>query len=179
MVFVNDGNGNAAIFSGGIRLSSAIQKIEVSNATGAKHGGKTITVTYIHDTDKNVATTTFDVIDEAALEAYFSGSKTIALDGSTNKYEVVVDGATILVDDAAGLKSGLKIAYVPENNSTGAKISLQDNSSTELSYVDVSDILGDGILHYSYYNSDDNILTLRFGNGKVYNPDDSTTYTEA
>lgn len=177
LVFVNDGNGNAAIFSGGTRLSSAIQKVEVAAASGAKHGGKTITVTYINDTTKDVSTATFDVIDEAGLEAYFTGSTTISL--TDNTYEVIVDHATILVDELGGLKTGLKIKYVQESGTSSAKISLQDNRDTELSFVNVSDILGDGVLHYSNYNPDDNVLTLRFGNGKAYNPGDPTTYTEA
>ena len=177
LVFVNDRNGNAAIFSGGTRLSSAIQKVEVAAASGAKHGGKTITVTYINDTTKDVSTATFDVIDEAGLEAYFTGSTTISL--TDNTYEVIVDNATILVDELGGLKTGLKIKYVQESGTSSAKISLQDNSDTELSSVNVSDILGDGVLHYSNYNPDDNVLTLRFGNGKAYNPGDPTTYTEA
>lgn len=177
LTFAADSNGNAAIYAQGTLVSSKIQNVAAAAASGAKHGGKTITVTYIGDAG-SIQTATFDVIDEAALEAYFTGSKTIALDSSTDLFEVKVDGATILVDESNGLKTGLNIAYIAESGDTGATIALRDSANTVLSSINVSDIVGDGVLVDSIYHSDTNILELRFGNGHVYDPTKPGTYTK-
>ena len=179
LTFAADSNGNAAIYAQGTLVSSKIQNVAAAAASGAKHGGKTITVTYIGAAGA-IETSTFDVIDEAALEAYFSGSKTITLDTNNgrNIYEVITDGVTILVDESNGLKSGLKIAYVAEHDNVGAQIQLQDkDGNIQGNAIEVSDIVGDGVLKDSIYHQDTNVLELRFGNGKVYNPNDPTTYT--
>jgi len=177
LTFAADSDGNAAIYAQGTLVSSKIQNVVATAATGNKHGGQTITVTYIGNAG-SIETDTFDVIDEAALEAYFAQSKTIALDAETNRYEVKVDGATILVDENNGLKSGLNIAYIAEVGTTSATIALRDNSNNVLSSINVSDIVGDGVLKDSIYHQNTNILELRFGNGKEYNANDPTTYTK-
>jgi hypothetical protein len=46
-----------------------------------------------------------------------------------------------------------------------------------LSEIAVSNIVGDGVLKDSIYHQNTNILELRFGNGKIYNASDPTTYT--
>ena len=181
LVFANDGQGHAAIWSNGTILSSAIQSVVPTNQTNAKHGGKTVTITFINATSGAIQTEVFNVIDEAGLEAYFAGSKTIALTGTDSSiFEVKTDGKTILVDNALGLKSGLKIAYIDETASTTgeALIALTDNDDTILNSINVSSVVGDGVLKDSIYHQDTNILELRFGNGKVYDADDPTTYTK-
>ena len=183
LTFASDSNGNAAIFAtdgqgNGTLVSSKILNIESAAASSNKHGGKTVTISYVDATQPSgVNTATFDVIDEAGLEAYFANSKTIAFNDTTDVFEVKVDGTTILVDESNGLKTGLKIAYIAEEGTTGATIALRDNSDNVLSSINVSDIVGDGVLKGSIYHEDTNILELRFGNGKVYNPADPTTYT--
>lgn len=165
LTFAQDSNGNAAIYTtdgngNGILVSSAIQKVVATAATGAKHGGKTVTVTYIGDAG-SIQTSTFDVIDEAGLEAYFANSKTIALD-SNNIYEVKTDGKTVLVDATLGLKTGLAIDYKAAVSGTPAHIALIDASNNELSTVAVSDIIGNGILDHTDYDSATNTLKLFF-----------------
>lgn len=160
LTFAADSAGNAAIYAQGTLVSSAIQKVVATAATGAKHGGKTVTVTYIGDAG-SIQTSTFDVIDEAGLEAYFANSKTIALD-SNNIYEVKTDGKTVLVDATLGLKTGLAIDYKAAASGTPAHIALIDASNNELSTVAVSDIIGNGILDHTEYDSATNTLKLFF-----------------
>jgi len=160
LTFAADDAGNAAIYAQGTLVSSAIQKVVATAATGAKHGGKIVTVTYIGDAG-SIQTSTFDVINEAALEAYFANSKTIALD-SNNIYEVKTDGKTVLVDATLGLKSGLAIDYKAADGNTPAHIALIDASNNELSTVAVSDIIGNGILNRTEYDSATNTLKLFF-----------------
>ena len=160
LTFAADSNGNAAIYAQGTLVSSAIQKVVATAATGAKHGGKTVTVTYIGDAG-SIQTSTFNVIDEAGLEAYFANSKTIALD-SNNIYEVKTDGKTVLVDATLGLKTGLAIDYKAAVSGTPAHIALIDASNNELSTVAVSDIIGNGILDHTDYDSGTNTLKLFF-----------------
>lgn len=160
LTFAADSNGNAAIYAQGTLVSSAIQKVVATAATGAKHGGKTVTVTYIGDAG-SIQTSAFDVIDEAGLEAYFANSKTIALD-SNNIYEVKTDGKTVLVDATLGLKTGLAIDYKAAVSGTPAHIALIDASNNELSTVAVSDIIGNGILDHTDYDSATNTLKLFF-----------------
>ena len=160
LTFAADAAGNAAIYAQGTLVSSAIQKVVATAAAGAKHGGKTVTVTYIGD-GGSIQTSTFDVIDEAGLEAYFANSKTIALD-SNNIYEVKTDGKTVLVDATLGLKTGLAIDYKSAVAGTPAHIALIDASNNELSTVAVSDIIGNGILDHTDYDSATNTLKLFF-----------------
>lgn len=77
----------------------------------------------------------------------------------------VVDGKTILNDETSGaLKTGLKIKYcaASAHDSKPAHISLCDKDDTELSTVNVSDIVGNGVLDHTSYNKDTNILSLFF-----------------
>ena len=166
LTFAADSNGNAAIYAQGTLVSSKIQNVVAAAATGAKHGGKTITVTYIGDAG-SIQTDTFNVIDEAGLEAYFANSKTIALD-SNNIFEVKTDSTTILVDENNGLKSGLKLVYVPASAASGddpavdAHIALSNNANTELYTIPVANIVGNGILDHSSYDKQKNELHLFF-----------------
>lgn len=161
-------------------VSSKIFDVTSAAKSGGKTGENTITVTYFNAATKEAATTTFDVVNAAAAKAYFEDyfATSNTIDVSNGVANVRVDGATILVDSTNGLKSGLNIAYIAESGSTGATIALRDNSNTVLSSIEVSDIVGDGVLKDSIYHQDTNILELRFGNGKVYNPNDPTTYTK-
>ena len=192
LTFAVDANGNAGIWAQGALVSSAIQKVEAAAATGNKHGGKTITVTYIVANTGAVTTSTFDVIDEAALEAYFSGSKTITLDASTDKYEVklkengglavdpdngiyavldnifAVDGKTIAFkNDNKTIETKVKIAYVAADEQTGQKaaIQLQDVDSTKLSEVTVESLIGSGIVSSTSYDAATNTLTINWVGG--------------
>jgi hypothetical protein len=174
-------NKTGIIAVGGDVVSSKILNVTSTAVNNGKTGENTITVTFFNATTKAADTITFDVVDAAAAKAYFedyfTSSNTIAITDGTA--DVKVDGQTILIDSANKyLKSGLNIAYIAESGSTGATIALRDNSNTVLSSIEVSDIVGDGVLKDSIYHQDTNILELRFGNGKVYNPNDPTTYTK-
>ena len=172
-------NGTGIIAVGADVVSSKILNVTSAAKTGGKTGENTITVTYF--ASGAAQTTTFDVVNAAAAKAYFEGyfanSDTITITDGTA--DVNVDGQTILIDSVNKyLKTGLNIAYIAEEGTTGATIALRDNSNTVLSSIAVSDIVGDGVLKDSIYHQDTNILELRFGNGKVYNAADPTTYTK-
>lgn len=186
LTFVAAEDGTAAIYvndaNGGKLVSSAIQKVEQAAATGNKHGGKTITVTYL--ANGVVTSHNFNVIDEAGLEAYFTGSKTIALD-SSNLYEVKVkndggikvdtNGAGLYVDinDLFGvdsstigfnsdnkLKSLVKIAYAASGIAEKPAIQLQDAQGRAMTEVEVEDIIGSGIVESTSYNATTGILSI-------------------
>lgn len=182
LTFAADSNGNAAIYAQGTLVSSKIQNVAAAAASGAKHGGKTITVTYIGAAGA-IETAHFDVIDEAGLEAYFANSKTIALDTSTFEVKVKadggvkidengaglfvdiddlfdVDGKTIDFDDQNKLKSIVKIAYAASGNASKPAIQLQKADGTYLSEVEVEDIIGSGIVKSTSYNPANNTLTI-------------------
>ena len=101
LTFAADSNGNAAIYAQGTLVSSKIQNVVAAAATGAKHGGKTVTVTYIGSAG-SIQTSTFDVIDEAALEAYITGSDTIVLN-SSNLIDVKIKPDGGIAVDSSGL----------------------------------------------------------------------------
>lgn len=171
-------NKTGIIAVGGDIVSSKILNVTSAAVDGGKTGENLITVTYF--ANGATATTTFEVVNAAAAKAYFedyfTNSDTITITDGTA--DVNVDGQTILIDSANKyLKSGLNIAYIAEAGTTGATIALRDNSNNVLSSIEVSDIVGDGVLKDSIYHQDTNILELRFGNGKVYDADDPTTYT--
>lgn len=172
-------NKTGIIAVGGDVVSSKILNVTSTAVDGGKDGENLITVTYF--ANGATATTTFEVVDAAAAKAYFedyfTNSNTIGITNGTA--DVKVDGQTILIDSVNKyLKTGLNIAYIAEEGTTGATIALRDNSNTVLSSINVSDIVGDGVLKDSIYHQDTNILELRFGNGKVYNPNDPTSYTK-
>ena len=174
-------NKTGIIAVGGDVVSSKILNVTSTAVNNGKTGENTITVTFFNASTKAADTITFDVVNAAAAKAYFedyfTNSNTIAITDGTA--DVKVDGQTILIDSVNKyLKTGLNIAYIGESGSTGATIALRDNSNTVLSSIEVSDIVGDGVLKDSIYHQDTNILELRFGNGKVYNPNDPTTYTK-
>ena len=174
-------NKTGIIAVGGDIVSSKILNVTSAAVNNGKDGENLITVTYFDAAAKEAKTTTFEVVDAAAAKAYFedyfTSSNTIAITNGTA--DVKVDGQTILIDSVNKyLKTGLNIAYIAEEGTTGATIALRDNSNTVLSSIAVSDIVGDGVLKDSIYHQDTNILELRFGNGKVYNPNDPTTYTK-
>jgi hypothetical protein len=189
LTFAADANGNAGIWAQGTLVSSAIQKVEAAAASGNKHGGKTITVTYIVANTGAVATSTFDVIDEAGLEAYFANSKTITLDTSTFEVKVKADGGlkvdnadglyvdiedlfgvdneTIGFDEDQKLKTLVKLAYAQSGLEGEPAIQLQNANDEALSEVTVADLIADGIVESTSYDPATNILTINWKGGAV------------
>lgn len=189
LTFAADANGNAGIWAQGTLVSSAIQKVEAAAATGNKHGGKTITVTYIVANTGAVTTSTFDVIDEAGLEAYFANSKTITLDTSTFEVKIKADGGlavdsanglyvdieelfgvddeTIGFDEQKKLKTLVKLAYAQSGLEGEPAIQLQNANDEALSEVTVADLIADGIVESTSYNPATNILTITWKGGAV------------
>lgn len=188
LTFAADENGNAAIYAQGTLVSSKIQNVSAAAASGAKHGGKTITVTYIGAAGA-IETSTFDVIDEAALEAYFANSKTITLDTSTFEVKIKADGG-LAVDNANGLyvdiadlfgvdnetigfdeqnklKTLVKLAYAQSGIDGEPAIQLQDANDVALSEVTVADLIADGIVESTSYDAATNILTINWKGGAV------------
>lgn len=79
-----------------------------------------------------------------------------------------VDGKTIVVNGNDELATAVKIQYVAAKAAEGegaavpAHIALMDKNGAELSKVEVSDLVGNGVLHHSSYNKDNGKLTLYF-----------------
>ena len=92
---------------------------------------------------------------------------------------LAVDGKTIVKDENDALKSGLKLVYHEAGKEGDAQqsahIALTDKDGTELSFIPVSDIVGNGVLQNSSYNAETGILTLTFaqadGTTKAVNVD--------
>lgn len=192
LTFAADANGNAAIFAQGALVSSKIQNVAAAAASGAKHGGKTVTISYVRMDEGHkgeIGTSTFDVIDEAALEAYFANSKTITLDTSTFEVKIKadgglavdnndglyvdiqdlfgVDGETIDFDDQNKLKTIVKLAYAQSGQAGEPAIQLQNANDEALSEVTVSDLIADGIVESTSYDAATNILTINWKGGAV------------
>lgn len=188
LTFAADEDGNAAIYAQGTLVSSKIQNVAAAAASGAKHGGKTITVTYIGNAG-SIQTATFDVIDEAGLEAYFANSKTITLDSSTFEVKIKADGG-LAVDNANGLyvdiadlfgvdnetigfdedqklKTLVKLAYAQSGLEGEPAIQLQNANDEALSEVTVADLIADGIVESTSYDAATNILTINWKGGAV------------
>ena len=170
ITFYADANNTGIIAVGDKIVSSKIFDVTAAAKSGGKNGEKTITVTYFDSAIKDTNTTTFDVVDSAAAKAYFedyfTNSNTIAITNGTA--DVKVDGQTILIDSTNGLKSGLKLVYVPASAASGddpaveAHIALSDNSNTELYTIPVASIVGNGVLDHSSYDKQKNELHLFF-----------------
>ena len=187
LTFASDNNGNAAIFAtngdgSGTLVSSKILNITSAAKSGAKHGGKTVTITFVDTTQTSgTNTATFDVIDETGLEAYFAGSKTIALTGTdTSIFEVKtvadggikvdengaglyvdiedlfgVDNETIGFDENQKLKTLVKLAYAQSGLDGEPAIQLQNANDEALSEVTVADLIADGIVESTSYDAGD------------------------
>lgn len=171
-------------------IHGALTKIEAAilgmdKAANAETGKVLTTVTQVDGriTDETKA----NVIDlaltgyskETASTGAISGSDDIQTalskleNGIANAAEAAtVDGKTIVVG-SHGLETDVDIVYVPAVPASGAdpaipaKIELQDNTGTTLSYVNVSDIIGNGFIKSSLYNPSTGILTLVFDAGGV------------
>lgn len=200
LTFAADASGNAAIFASdgtapGKLVSSKIQDITTA-VTGA-NGGKTVTVSYVRMDEGHygdIGTTTFDVIDETALESYFNNSSTLEYVAGTSgadKFEVklkangglavdedgiytvldnifAVDGKTIAFkNDNKTIETKVKIGYVAANPATEQKaaIQLQDVDGGKLSEVTVEQLIGSGIVSSTSYDPTTNILTINWVGG--------------
>ena len=175
ITFYADANKTGIIAVGDQIVSSKIFDVTSADKVGGKTGEKTITVTYFDNAAKNTATTTFDVVDAAAAKAYFEGyfATSNTIDVSNGVANVRVDGTTVLVDSNDGLKSGLKLVYVPASAQSGetpavdAHIALSDNSDKELYTIPVASIVGNGVLDHSTYDKEKNVLHLFFKTSKA------------
>ena len=175
ITFYAGANNTGIIAVGDQIVSSKIFDVTSADKAGGKAGEKTITVTYFDNAAKNTATTVFDVVDAAAAKAYFEGyfATSNTIDVSNGVANVRVDGTTVLVDSNDGLKSGLKLVYIPASAQSGetpavdAHIALSDNSGTELYTIPVASIVGNGVLDHSTYDKEKNVLHLFFKTSKA------------
>ena len=178
---IDEATGAGAIWQDNHLVSSKVIDYSIADSATKDHGQKTVTLKYIGAA--GVESKTFDLIDETGLKAYFTGSKTIALDSSIYEVKVKtdggvkidengaglyvdiadlfgVDGKTIDLDDQDKLKTIVKLAY--NANGIGGKpaIQLQTVDSSALSEVEVEDIIGSGIVKSTSYDPATNILTI-------------------
>lgn len=165
LIFAVDAtSGAGAIWAGTDLVSSRVLDYAIAASSSKDHDQKTVTLTYIDATD-GLTTKTFDLIDEAGLKAYFTSSDTITIaDGTAN---VNVDASTILIDSTNKyLKSGLNIYYKAPVTTVGseenAKIQLRDAHNAMLSEIDVADIIGNGVVDHTTYDSASNTLSIFF-----------------
>lgn len=134
----------------GVDSSTSVQLETLINAVGGSVAGDgTVTV------------------DFSALNYYASeGTKTIigainALDAKI-KSEMDKLAASKTLNDNYEFSGSL--AYVPAAEGKGAYIALKDETGKDLYTVNVSDIIGNGVLKTSAYDAATGVLTLTFGN---------------
>ena len=164
-------NKTGIIAVGGDVVSSKILNVTSAAVNNGKTGENTITVTFFNASTKVADTITFDVVNAAAAKAYFEdyfiNSNTITITDGTA--DVNVDSSTILIDTTNKyLKSGLNIYYKAPVTTVGseenAKIQLRDAHNAMLSEIDVADIVGNGVVDHTSYNSSNNTLSIFFKN---------------
>lgn len=100
--------------------------------------------TYVDDTE-----TAKDTALRKDIATIIAGSDCLAIDGNS-------------ISDASKITNALSLVYVPTADSTPAHIALSDKSGKELTSVNVSDIIGNGMLNATAYNQTTGILTLTF-----------------
>jgi hypothetical protein len=164
------------------KIEACIKSIDKNDDTQA---GKVLTS--VTQVDGKVTDVPEDVINlaltgyskETASTGAISGSDDIQTALSKLENGIAEAAAAAKVDDktivegADGLETAVSIVYVPTVPASGndpavpAKIELQDNEGTTLSYVNVSDIIGNGFIKNSLYNPSTGILTLVFDAGGV------------
>lgn len=85
-----------------------------------------------------------------------------------------VDNKTIVVNGEDKLATAVKIQYVAAAEGVPAHIALTDKDGGELSTVEVSDLVGNGMLDHSSYDKETGILTLYFATAEAGVFDDVT-----
>lgn len=117
-------------------------------------------------------------VDFSSLNYYTSeGTKTIigAIGAIDAKVKAEMDklAASKTLNDSYEFTG--QIRYVAASDDTASHIALVDEAGTELSTIAVSDIIGNGVLKTSAYNSTTGVLTLTFaqadGNEKSFEVD--------
>lgn len=118
----------------------------------------------------NIAQTVVTAEEGKALTV--KGTNTGLNDEGDPTYAIAlaVDGKTIL-DTNSALSTGLKLAYVKavaattDTEAKEAHIALTDNDGTELTTVNISEIIGGGIVDTSSYSETTGKLTINFIGG--------------
>ena len=174
----NDAN---AILATTDTIHGALTKIEAAilgmDKAASAEAGKVVTT--VSEADGVVSETKANVID-LTLTGYSKEAASTGAIAATDDVQTAlsklengiaegarIDGKTI-VKGADGLETAVDIVYVPAVPASGsdpavpAKIELQDNTGATLSSVNVSDIVGNGVLKSSSYNPATGILTLTF-----------------
>ena len=129
LTFAADAQGHAGIWAQGTLVSSKIQ--DISTAVSGVNGGKTVTVSYIVANTGAIATTTFDVVDETALESYFNNSSTfefVAGTGGADKFEVKLKANGGLAVDENGIYAVLSNIFAVDEKTINFKA---DNKTIE------------------------------------------------
>lgn len=105
-----------------------------------------------------------------ALQEYIKGTRrTTVLDDiydgdnevRNDMIRIITNSDCLDVNDNK-LTNALKLVYVPAADSTPAHIALSDKSGKELTSVNVSDIIGNGMLNATAYDQTTGILKLTF-----------------
>lgn len=174
----NDAN---AILATTDTIHGALTKIEAAilgmDKAASAEAGKVVTT--VSEADGVVSETKANVID-LTLTGYSKEAASTGAIAATDDVQTAlsklengiaegarIDGKTI-VKGTDGLETAVDIVYVPAVPASGsdpavpAKIELQDNTGATLSSVNVSDIVGNGVLKSSSYNPATGILTLTF-----------------
>lgn len=106
---------------------------------------------------------------DAAIVAndVYSADKTVVItpmaDGAGTDLSVNVDGLTVVKSTTDGkISTAVKIQYVAAKDGVAAHIALMDNANKELSTVEVSDLISNGVLDHSSYDASTGMLSLFF-----------------
>lgn len=106
------------------------------------------------------------ITNEPTVKAYVDTTTEQAIDSYNTELYDLLDKSDFAADDRGRWKNKLSIKYVPATTNTAAHIALfAKDGKSELSSINISDIIGNGVLDSSAYNEATGILTLQFKNG--------------
>lgn len=83
-------------------------------------------------------------------------------DAVRNDLGTIITNSDCLTIDGNSITNALSLVYVPAVDSTPAHIALSDKSGKELTTINVSDIIGNGMLKTTAYDQTTGILKLTF-----------------
>lgn len=142
--------------------------------TGTDSEGKAQVIQYGVDNTQydKVSATLKDFIDgsitdEPTVKGYVDATTEKAINDLSESLVGIVANSDFATYQSNGdLKNALTIKYVPATADKAAHIALvAKDGTTELSSINVSDIVGNGVLDSSSYDKVTGILTLQFKNG--------------
>ena len=138
---VDNDTSSGMILVGGTPVTSKILDVTAVQKANASTGVKTITVTYVDPTKKEStgkSTSTFEVIDDAAVKSYITNANAdLVGDSNDTSTDDTIKGAKKYADEA-----GWSINYATNTK----KIQLLNQAGTVISDIDATDFIKDGMI---------------------------------